>query len=45
MSEESIGNITTTEKSFAPTSNNFCRFPDVRYNVHCLINGIIFLKK
>ena len=40
MSEESIGYITQSDKTFKPGFVDHHLLPDINFNEHCLINDI-----
>ena len=40
MSEESIGYITQSDKTFKPSFVDHHLLPDINFNEHCLINDI-----
>ena len=45
MSEESIGYITQSDKTFKPSFVDHHLLPDINFNEHCLINNIYIHKK
>ena len=45
MSEESIENVTKSDRNFAPTFADNHFLPDMNFNGHCLIKNNIFVPK
>ena len=45
MSEESIENVTKSDRNFAPTFADHHFLPDMNFNGHCLIKNNIFVPK
>ena len=39
FSEKSVENLTTSDSNFAPTLISYYPLPDIKFNVHCLIDN------